>query len=241
MSRALSCFVAGLGGVFAGLLADPAAAADVPGGTLSISAGAATDYVVRGRSQTGGDIGVNGRLDYEHSSGLFVGTQAANADLGGAEAHLRFYGGHTGDIGTLFYVLTGEYNAYPDSGLDLGYGEVKGTLGIDYGVALLRAGAAYSPDYFADSGDSVYVFSNADVYLPLGWPVTVAVGGEFGYQTIQDRTAFGAGDHATWNLGVTVTYKRFDFDLRYHDATIPAAGFGQPSDARLVAGISVFF
>ncbi|MFA5083724.1 MAG: TorF family putative porin [Hydrogenophilaceae bacterium] len=103
-----------------------------------------SNYVFRGISQTGGDMAVQGGLDYAHSSGFYLGTWASNVgwiedfqgyDSGNVEIDL--YGGYRGaigdsgltfDVGAIRYMYPGDNNpgmGFPDGDTS----EVYGALG----------------------------------------------------------------------------------------------------------------
>lgn len=95
--------------VLCGLVSGPAVArAEEPASPhkLSGSLTLASDYIFRGISQTGGDMALQGGLEYTHSSGLYLGTWGSNVgwiedfqgyDSGNVEIDL--YGGYRGAIG----------------------------------------------------------------------------------------------------------------------------------------------
>jgi uncharacterized protein (TIGR02001 family) len=65
-----------------------------------------SDYVFRGVSQTDNQMAIQGGLDYEHPSGLYVGTWASNVSpdfFNGTgndpQIELDLYGGYKGDLG----------------------------------------------------------------------------------------------------------------------------------------------
>src|SRR5690606_38862768 len=65
-------------------------------GTFSTNVSLATDYVYRGISQTDEEPAVQGGLDWEHETGLYLGIWASNIDLNDDdEAHVEidYYGG----------------------------------------------------------------------------------------------------------------------------------------------------
>lgn len=94
--------------VLAGLVTVPAlASAEDSPHSLSGNVSLTSNYVFRGISQTGGDMAIQGGLDYSHSSGFYLGTWGSNVGWiedfqtytkGNMEIDL--YGGLRGDVGS---------------------------------------------------------------------------------------------------------------------------------------------
>ena len=95
-----------------------------------------SDYTFRGISQTAEDPAIQGGFDYEHGSGLYIGTWASNVDfevqtVSDATMELDVYGGIAGefdnglgwDVGILSYNYPGA-----DSSLEYDFTEVYGSL-----------------------------------------------------------------------------------------------------------------
>jgi len=117
-------------GLIAGMLAlSPA----VSMAQFSANVGYMSDYIFRGVFQE--DSSAMGGLDYEHESGFFIGTWAA--DVGdGLETDLYFgYGGEAGDIsysvGYTGYYYTDDFDSeYNEINLGLGW------MGLSFDVAI---------------------------------------------------------------------------------------------------------
>jgi len=100
---------------------------------LSANVGYMSDYIFRGVFQE--DSSAMGGLDYEHDSGFYIGTWAA--DVGdGLETDLYFgYGGEAGDfsysIGYTGYYYTDDFDSeYNEINLGLGW------MGLSFDVAI---------------------------------------------------------------------------------------------------------
>ena len=136
----------------------------------------ATDYRFRGISQGDRSPAIQGGFDIEHESGLYAGVWASNVTFSGAAIEMDYYGGFAGDfnenvgydIGVLWY-------NYPedDSNPDLDYVEIYGSVSVMGGTL----GVAFSPDYFAETGDFIYLYGdyglsiteNLSLDLHIGW------------------------------------------------------------------------
>lgn len=145
------------------LLGTLALAPTVSMAQLSGNVGVMSDYIFRGVFQE--DASAMGGLDYEHESGFFVGTWAA--DVGdGLETDLYFgYGGETGDvsysIGYTGYYYTDDFDdTYSELNLGVGW------MGLSLDVAIGEwSGFGTSQDYtFTSLG---YEFESG-LYLTFG-------------------------------------------------------------------------
>ena len=75
--------------------------------SVSYNVGLFSEYIFRGYSQTHNDPALQGGVDYEHSSGLYLGLWAsniswlrdANASDSGHSLEVDVYGGYAGEIG----------------------------------------------------------------------------------------------------------------------------------------------
>ena len=63
----------------------------------------------------------------------------------------------------------------------------------------LVATAAWSPNFFFETGSAVYLEGGADISLPYDFTLA----GRIGYQWIQRNVRYGAPDYANWSVAVT--------------------------------------
>lgn len=182
-------------------------------GALTATLGVTSDYRFRGISQTDEDPALQGRLDWAHSNGIYVGAGASNVDFPDASLETEVYGGYTFKHGAYNFDAGLIGNLYPgaDNSFDYDYYEGKLAVGRNAGPVSTMASVHYSPDFFAGSGDAVY--TAFDVSAPV-MDTGFKVSGNAGYQWIDDETAFGASDYADWSVGVGYTLYGFDMDLR---------------------------
>ena len=129
------------------LLAVPAMAEETvaPGDSpVSYNIGVATDYVYRGITQTTHTPAVQGGIDYEHSSGLYLGTWASNVK-------------RNKDFGA---IATGDANIEVDT-----YFGFKTAVAIDYGYdfGFVRYNylGSYTPQTGFDKADTDEVYGAA--------------------------------------------------------------------------------
>lgn len=217
------------------LLGSPLVIADDSPHEFSANVALSTDYRFRGISQTSEDPALSGGFDYAYSGdnipfGFYAGVWASNLDFNvpdpdPADLEIDFYGGFTGefaignglgwDVGVLYYAYPGS-----DTGpgvADYDYIEGYGSLSYDFGPFDAAVGLAYSPDYFFESDDSLYVYGDVGVPLPV-WDLSLA--GHVGHQDIDDNAQFGTPDYWDWSIGISKEIGAFTFDISYVDTDI---------------------
>jgi len=198
-----------MAGVSAAVLAGaPAKAED----ELELSANVAltTNYIYRGITQTDDGPAIQGGFDLTY--GLFyAGTWASSVDFGDdTTMEIDFYAGVTPSWGEFDFDFGVLYYAYPDSPDDPEqdfiefYGSVS-TAALE--VIELGAGVAYSPDFYAETGNAWYFSGEAAVPLPEDWSISATVG----YSDIEE-----ADNYTDYSIGISKSAWGLDFDLRYH-------------------------
>lgn len=187
-------------------------------GSFSGSVAFTSNYVFRGVTQTLDGPAVQGSLDY--SNGIFyAGAWGSNVDFGLDESmELDLYAGITPTTGPITWDIAAIGYFYPNSTDAFGefdYFEGKVGAGIDVTEQLaLGAAVFYSPEFFGETGEAIYLEVNG----AFAFNDTFSVSGAYGSQDV-DAT----GDYSTWNLGGTLAVHGFEVDLRYHDTDISGA------------------
>jgi len=212
-------------------------------GTFSTNVSLATDYVYRGISQTDEEPAVQGGLDWEHETGLYLGIWASNIDLNDDdEAHVEidYYGGWrptyegvTFDLGFIYYDYPGASNS-----LDYEFWELK--AGASYDFQFMTAGASlnWSPSFFGDVDDAWYFLG--DVTVPL--PYKFELSGHIGHQWFDDNGKSGLPDYLDWSIGISRPIEGiFDIGLTYYDTDLKNSECNDICDARVVLAISRSF
>lgn len=177
-----------------------------------------SNYVYRGYSKSNADPDVQGNIDYEHPSGLFLGAWVSHVDFGDSRFHDRAkleanpYAGMTLRLAEDWRVdatLAGYLYDGKVFGRGANYGELTGALHFR---DLATARLAVARDAYARSGATL------DYEIQMRYPVTdtLEVSGSIGYE---DATAvFGYSD-IYWNVGTAwFLSKHAALDLRYYDA-----------------------
>jgi len=206
----------------------------------------ATDYILRGVSQTEERPAIQGGFDAAFDSGIYAGIWASNVNFdeatGGASnanAEMDYYGGYSGSIGCtdctykLGFVY---YDYHGDPGLD--YLELTGSLAFS-GFTL---GVYYSNEYLGEGttdliGDEVeywYPYLNYSYSLP--WDLTLGL--HVGYSDMSEKGVYEPdGDSYTdWSVGLSKSYADITFGLTYYDTDLDnlyGGGF-EDAGARLV-------
>ncbi len=184
----------------------------------------ATDYAFRGISQSNEDPVVSGGFDA--ANGIFyAGAWASTIDFGPAldsQLELDLYAGFkpvvgpvTLDLGVIGYLYPGA----SDDASELDYVELKGGASITPAEGLTLSGVLfYSPEFTLDGGDAIYAEAAAAFTVSDMFSFSGAVGN----QSVDAANYYGLGEdsYTTWNLGGTLTYEGFGFDLRYVDTDL---------------------
>jgi uncharacterized protein (TIGR02001 family) len=238
-----------LGAVGAALLATSAPAFAADGdcdcGSLNGSVAITSDYRFRGLSQNDTDPAEQASLNYTAPiGGWYFGTWASKINFndgpsGAGSAHHNtsvewdLYGGKHFDLGGSDLNVEAIYYSYPDHEGYPGsanYSYVEGIVALSHSfdALTLTGSAAVSPDFFGQSGTGVWIGGNAS-YALNDW---VAISGNIGHQWVNDLDNAGTGfPYTHWDLGATVTWNDFAFDVRYVDTSISKStceGFNGP-------------
>ncbi|TAA46879.1 TorF family putative porin [Corallincola spongiicola] len=152
---------------------------------LSANASVTSNYLWRGVTQTDDGAAVQGGIDYEHSSGIYVGTWASNVDFGGDEVsgldasyEADFYFGYAGAVGDFGYDVGYIYYAYPDDSAEIDLGEVYGSVSYSYFTVGAATLVNSGDDAFSDGQDDdwVYVYADAAFEISEGLELGLHVG-----------------------------------------------------------------
>ena len=197
--------------VVAGFLvvARPAIAQEDMAVSFSGSATLTNDYTFRGISQTGEapaiQAGISGAI-----GNVYLGTWGSSLDFGSVDADDRattevdLFGGVATSLGGAADIDIGIiYYLYPGGGFD-GYDFVEFALGLSRGFANVSAGvsAAYSPDFFGDSGSAIYLGGAFGLDIPT---TPLSLSASVGRQSIDDNNAFGTPDYVDYSVGASLS------------------------------------
>jgi uncharacterized protein (TIGR02001 family) len=178
---------------------------------------ATTDYVSRGYSKSDDDFAIQANVDYEHSSGLYLGTSVSNVDFGDntfsnrANVEITPYLGWTFKL-TDDWRLDTQWTRYLYDGKIAGhhsdYNEFY--LLLHYrDIFTIRT--SFSEDFYNHGKFS------SDYELTGRYPLTDSF--EFstniGYSQVEEVLEY---DYLYWGVGLTYYYKFVALDFRYMDA-----------------------
>ena len=211
----------------------------------------ASDYVFRGISQTDNQMAVQGGFDYEHESGLYIGTWASNVDAdffnpGGhdPQIELDMYAGYSGEFQDFGYdlgYLRYQYPGYSDAGTNEWY--ASGSYGS--GIGDFSLSANYSPklQFFASDESAWYVNAGYETELPwYGIGFAAGVGYSFG-DAFDNDDGDGLNDTYTdWSIGFSKSVAGVDLGLTYTDTDFSDSAdedaLDNVSDSRVVFSVS---
>jgi len=197
--------------------------------TISGNVALTNDYRFRGISQSDEDPAVQGGFDASFGPGFYIGTWASSVDFGGGDfgsLELDYYAGWASTIGDTDFGIDVGYLYYDYPGDD---GDVEGDYQEVYVHGSwkdLSLGVNYSNDYYAETGDFVYVAADYSFTLPN--IEALSIGLHVGYNILEE-TEFDAQGNVTdggflatdedgyTDYSVTVTYNwaSVDFSLAW--------------------------
>lgn len=216
----------------------PGAAAGVDSDDFTLHVDLASDYVLRGYSQTRGRPAIQLSLDFEHESGIFTGLRLSNVDFASVgqfedsrDLEVNIYAGYGRELSRewVFSATLVQYEYPGDDGMiDWDYTEL--------GLALQRGAAALAvvySDSAIGSGDHGLAVELTDRWrLPKDLQLAAGVG-------FFDLHAPFLKDYLYWNLGLSRPIRRFTYTLGYFDSDDRAEYlWGEQAEARLVAEVS---
>ncbi|MBP6014205.1 MAG: TorF family putative porin [Alphaproteobacteria bacterium] len=234
---------AGLFGALALASIAPAAQADDEGAWGPFTAGVSltSDYRFRGISNSDRDAAIQGWLQYDHAMGFYANIWASTIDFNDEFAHdssveVDLTVGYN-------YAFSDQTNAgiklvyywYPDADTpptlrDYDYFEAIATVGHDFGVASVSGELAWSPDFFAETGDAVSLKAgvSAPVLEKFAFMDGLTASANVGYQWIDSNISappglpgfYGTPDYLYYDFGVSAGWEIFTIDLRWVDTDL---------------------
>ena len=182
---------------------------------ISANVGLSSDYMFRGISQTDENVAIQGGFDYTHHSGFYLGVFGSNIDFNDPDTSIEIdgYGGFKYSFLDHYSIDAGAaHYAYPGANDTYAYTEYY--LGGGYRNFSLKA--YYSDDFFAKSGEAIYLDSKGDFPLPYDFNL----GLHYGYQWIENNAKFGAPDYADWRIGVNREVIGVNVGVAYVDTNL---------------------
>ena len=202
---------------------------------------ATTDYVWRGVTQSDDDAAVQLGLDLSFASGFYAGAWGATVDISNGptrqrDTQVNYYVGYVTDIGERWSIgANAVAYSYPGTIGNIDYDYREFSLSANYDDRLWVE-YSYSGDLY-NSGESS---KNYDIYFEQPLSAAWTIGGGLGYYDVAELSGSGYGN---WQLGITRSVGRFDYDLRYHDTNrwVPIVSSEDRADARVAFTIRFSF
>ena len=175
-------------------------------GEISGNVTLATDYSVRGWSQTTRDPAIQGGFDYATEGGLYIGVWSSNLKYGDdVSAEIDLYAGYGGEFGDgNSFDLSVIRFEYPSEGDSLDYIEIAGSVGI----GALTLGVNVSPEYLGDGGPS-FVYP----YVGYSWAPSDAASLDFHLGLNRAEEIGGPDEDSYIDYSVTLTVPTGGVDL----------------------------
>lgn len=197
--------------------------------TLSGDVTFASDYAFRGISQTEEAPALQGGLSLSSASGFYASVWGSNVDfLAEGTLELDVMLGWSGainddwstDVGIMRY-------GYPNAEIDgSNFYELYGSLSYKD----LTFGLAYSDDYYANSGNFIYVYANYAYALSDNLSLDLHVG-----QSEYDESS---ASYLDWSIGLSTEVLGAGLSLTYVDTDINGSYL---ADSRVIFAISKSF
>ena len=190
-----------------------------------------SEYVYRGITQSNEDPAIQVGIDYAHDpTGFYIGGWASSVEFNtgsndGTQIETNLYGGFAGtfsngvdwDFGGLYYYYPEE--ADDDNGGEQDFVEVYGSVGYTIDSPMepsMSFGFAYSPDYYGEDGDSIWLHSTFGVTTSMGTSPYVTVA----YLDVEgDRTNANGYDYIMYSIGGSYDIGMFTIELNWTEAT----------------------
>ena len=215
---------------------------------VTFNAGAQSDYVFRGISQTNGHTSGFAGADVIYQKDWYVGAWTSNVDFSpSGDAHTSqeydVYGGWRPTLAGISFDLGYIYYGYRNQPRNIresyAEGYLRGTRA--FGPLTLGGTAAYSPNFPGIAKHALYIEGNIAYVISAAWSASAAWGRQFESDATQlpdrDRQDF---NYSTWNAGISYAINEHTLlDLRYWDTSQHAAG--DIYQSRVVAAIKATF
>ena len=197
----------------------------------SANVGLTSDYLFRGMSRSAEDPAVQGGLDYSYRPiGFYAGVWASSIEFDSqssddASTEIDIYAGFGGSFANdVDWKLGGVYQYFPGQNADHPAGdfdffELQGALSYEFKHALITpiisTEFAYSPDYFGEDGDSIYLAGSFRVSLPR----SLSFYSKLGYLDVAGGQTISEGyDYAHYKIGLERALGPITLDLSWNDA-----------------------
>lgn len=179
-----------------------------------------SDYKFRGISQSDESAALQGGFDIGFDNGMYLGTWGSTVDFdtdgGGFDGSLELdvyagWGSELGKSGDLSIDLGVLYYGYPgDDDADGDYLEFYGSLAWKD----LTVGVAYSDDYYAETGEFWYLYTDYSLSLPSDFGLAFHVG----FNDLDEDGGFlsdGQDSYIDYSVALTKEWLSVEWSLAY--------------------------
>jgi uncharacterized protein (TIGR02001 family) len=215
---------------------------------------AASDYDLRGITQSAQGPAIQASIDYAHDSGWYLGAWGSDIDFCPSGAAGCLDASYELDVYTGFSGSTGENGLGWDVGLiyytyersDYDYREIYAGLSKDWFKAKLSYSNDFGGDTTAGNTPAFYAEAAATVPLPQNFSALAHVGYSWGHYW-DDLDDVGIGrPYFDYSLGVGYAAGRFNLALKWVDGSDLKEADGTPDDvfssqARVVFTVATTF
>ncbi|WP_115719310.1 TorF family putative porin [Gallaecimonas mangrovi] len=206
----------------------------------SASITGASDYVFNGVSQTDEKPAVQVSMGAAFDSGLYVGTWASNVDFGDdAQEEWDFYAGYTQDFGQgwNYDLMINQYTYVGES--DYNYPEASASITAPTNT-MLKVWYTWKQAGISNL-DHTYIQLHQGYAINDIWGLEAAYTYNKALSGPGSDTFWAGKDHySNWLLGVTASYKGFDFALNYQDTNMDDSS-AYNADSRVVFSVTKAF
>jgi uncharacterized protein (TIGR02001 family) len=205
-------------------------AVEILDGSLTGNVTLASDYKFRGVSLSNNGPAIQGGIDYQHKSGVYIGNWNSsfrgalnmnNDDIDNAAVQSNLYAGWRGDVykgiivdvGTISYL----YPTASSGGSKINYSTNEVYAGVGYGPVAVKYSQTTS-NYFGLNNSSGTQYYQADAKQSLGIVNSslkdLSVVAHYGYTQVANQSGFNYND---MNIGVVYAFPgKWDLAARYY-------------------------
>ncbi|WP_346949737.1 TorF family putative porin [Dyella sp.] len=223
-------------------------AQDASAWQATFNAGAQSDYVFRGISQTNERPSGFAGADVTYDKQWYLGAWTSNVDFSPSgdtrtSQEIDFYGGWRPTVAGINFDLGYIYYGYRHQprGLRESYAETYLRASRVFGPLTLGVAAYHSPNFPGISRRATYGEANISYAIDATWSASAAWGRQsIAHATVHEDGSASRFAYNTWNLGLTWAINdHTSLDLRYWDTG--AHGSGDIYGSRVVAGVKATF
>ena len=196
-------------------------------------AGAVSDYLFRGASQTDEKATLQGSLTWTSASGLYVGSFASGVDFGedGPDIEVDYFVGYGFDAsGKVNIDIVLNRYTYPGAS-EMAYNELVTTTTLD---ETWKLNVSYTNDVWGSDTTGWYYGVGGEWGLPNDFSLSANVG-----RSVFNDSAV-AQDYTDWGVGVSRSFGIANVSLGYYGADGNGRdNFGKLADNRVVLAVKV--